>query len=355
MRKYTKKMKIMSKKKNTNNNRVTRRIIGIEILRMFLCFRIVLLHYYSLNNKYILKLKNNNYQVPCFFFISFYFLYSTISNINIDKMKLRLERLLIPYIIYPIIVWIVNNLMFKIIKFNRFNRLLSIKELIIHLIIGKGIFGIGVLWFHFNLLILTLLFFISSYFIKNYFLFIFQIIALFSYIMQYSNTNFNFFNNYKLIIWMSVGNLVETFPIAITSFSLASTNFLQWISANKIKYIFLSSFFLYLIFEYNIFSPLKGYSSRGIKQIIISFFLFTMFFISPFEKLNSKVLVAFSIITKFTQGIYCLHFLIQYYIKLKFDEKGTFLGCIFLYIISYTFSFLGYKIFAKTKLKYLFN
>ena len=136
-------MKIkMSKKKNTINNMVlvSRRIIGIEILRMFLCFRIVLLHYYSLNNKYILKLKNNNYQVPCFFFISFYFLYSTISNINIDKMKLRLERLLIPYIIYPIIVWIVNNLMFKIIKFNRFNRLLSIKELIIHLIIGKGIF-----------------------------------------------------------------------------------------------------------------------------------------------------------------------------------------------------------------------
>lgn len=100
MRKYTKKMKIMSKKKNTNNNRVTRRIIGIEILRMFLCFRIVLLHYYSLNNKYILKLKNNNYQVPCFFFISFYFLYSTISNINIDKMKLRLERLLIYWVLF---------------------------------------------------------------------------------------------------------------------------------------------------------------------------------------------------------------------------------------------------------------
>jgi len=62
---------------------------------VFLCFRIIILHYYSGKTKYILKLKSKRTQVSCFFFISFYFLYSTISKRNTQKMKLRLERLII--------------------------------------------------------------------------------------------------------------------------------------------------------------------------------------------------------------------------------------------------------------------
>jgi peptidoglycan/LPS O-acetylase OafA/YrhL len=87
-------MKISSTEKKEKNN-ASKRIIGIEILRMYLCFRIVLLHYYSSKNKFINKIRRNHFQVPCFFFISFYFLYPTISTKNISKMKLRLERLLI--------------------------------------------------------------------------------------------------------------------------------------------------------------------------------------------------------------------------------------------------------------------
>lgn len=83
---------------NKKINNASKRIIGIEILRMFLCFRIVVLHYYSSNNKYLLKLKEHQFQVPCFFLISFYFLYQIIIRKNYQKLKLRLERLLVPYI-----------------------------------------------------------------------------------------------------------------------------------------------------------------------------------------------------------------------------------------------------------------
>ena len=216
---------------------ISKRIIGIEILRMFLCFRIILLHYYSGNNRYILKMKSNRFQVSTFFFISFYFLYPIISQINFVKLKLRLERLLIPYIIYPIIVWIINNLMFLITKFNRFNRLLTINELKLNLIIGRGIFGIGVLWFHFNLLIFTLLFFISSFYMKGYFLMIFQILSSVSYIIQYSRNNYNFFQQFNYNISLSVGSLIETFPIAIFAFSLASINIFKIFLKNRLKYL----------------------------------------------------------------------------------------------------------------------
>ena len=41
-------------------NETIQRNLGIEMLRMYLCFRIVLLHYYSSNNKYIIKIKIKN-------------------------------------------------------------------------------------------------------------------------------------------------------------------------------------------------------------------------------------------------------------------------------------------------------
>jgi fucose 4-O-acetylase-like acetyltransferase len=348
-------MKLISSNENIIINHAQKRILGIEILRMFLCFRIVLLHYYSSDNKYILKLKKNHFQVPCFFFISFYFLYPIISETNFKKFKLRLERLLIPYIIYPIMVWIISNLMFLIFKFNRFNRLLTLRELILNLLVGKGIFGIGVLWFHFNLIILTALFFIFAYFLKADFLLIFQVISSISLIIQYSEINYNFFKQYKINISMPIGNLMETLTIAIFAFSSYSNNTFKLLLKDRKKNIFFSCFFLHLIYKYEIFSTLYGYSSTGIKQNISSFLLFSVFILIPFEKLNSKLIIFIHQITKYTQGIYCLHFLIQYYLKLKFDKNGSFIGVIVLYAISYFFSFIGFKTFYKTKLKFLFS
>ena len=118
--------------------------------------------------------------------------------------------------------------------------------------------------------------------------------------------------------------------------------------------VIFSVLFLYLISNYYIFSIINGFSSSGIKQIFISFFLFTFFSLLPLEYLNSKILFIIKQITKYTQGIYCLHFLFQYYMKLKFDKKGSLIGCIILYIISYLISFIGFSIFNKTKLKFLF-
>lgn len=331
------------------------RNLGIELLRMFLCFRIVLLHYYSSKNKFIRSLKRNRFQVSCFFFISFYFLYPTISSVNNKKLKIRLERLLIPYIIYPFAIWIINNIMFFVFKFNRYNRILTLNDLKTQIIVGRGIYGIAVLWFHFNLILFTLFFFIFSFILKNYFLAVFQIMALIAYILQYNGFNYKFFKKYTENIWMSVGNLAETFPIAISAFSIASINIKPILLNNCKKVFFCSMFFLYFISNYNIFSNIKGFSSTGIKQIFTSLFLFIAFSLIPFDILNSKILLIINQITRYTQGIYCLHFLFQYYLKLNFDKNGSFIGCIYLYLISYFVSSIGFNIFSKTKLKFLFS
>ena len=348
-------MKLSSFNEHDKRNKIHQRNLGIEVLRMFLCFRIVLLHYYKSNNSFILKLKSNRFQVPCFFFISFYFLYPTLSQRNREKLLLRLERLLIPYIIHPIINWLINNAMFLLIKFNRYNRFLTIIDLLKQIIVGRGIFGIAQLWFHFNLILFTIFFFIFSYVFQYYFLLFFQIIALLSYSLIYSEANYRFFRKYTDTIQMSLGDLIETFPMAIIAFTLSNINFYQMILKKRKNNLIFSIISLYLISNYKIFSYPKGFSVPGIHQIFYSILLFTFFSLLPLEMNNSKILLFIRKITKYTQGIYCLHFLFQYYMQLKLDKKGSFIGCIILYIFSYLFSSFGFNIFSKTKLKYLFS
>ena len=244
--------------------------------------------------------------------------------------------------------------MYMIIRFNRYKRFLTLNDLKTQIIVGRGIYGVAVLWFHFNLIIFTLFFFIFSCLLKSHFLFVLQIIAIISYGMQYSKINYLYFKQYTENIWMSIGNIIETYPLAITGFSLASVNIIQKLIKKRKNNLLYLSLFLFLISKYKLFCNIKGFSSPGIKHIFFSSFLFSFFSIIPLENVNSKVLLFITHITKYTQGIYCIHFLFQYYIKLKFDKKGSLLGCIFLYIISYFSSFIGFRILSKTRLKFLF-
>ena len=182
----------------------------------------------------------------------------------------------------------------------------------------------------------------------------FQIFALASYTLQYSGINYIFFKQYTENIWMSIGNLIETFPIAIFAFHFSSIQVNKFLLNNRKKCLLFSFLFLYLLSNYELYTKIKGFSSPGIKYIFTSLFLFIFFSLIPFEILNSKILLFIEQLTKYTQGIYCLHFLFQYYLRLKFEKKGSFFGCILLYIISYLVSFVGFSIFSGTKLRFLF-
>lgn len=85
--------------------------IGVELLRMLLCFWIVTCHTCIFKNEKLVKIVNSKFHVPCFMIISYYFYYKNLYNRNIEKIKSRFERLLLPYIIWPILVLIINNIL----------------------------------------------------------------------------------------------------------------------------------------------------------------------------------------------------------------------------------------------------
>lgn len=339
---------------NSSENPISkRRNIGIEILRVILSLWVIVLHCYSSNNSTLLLLKSKQFHVPCFFFISFYFLFPLISEINIKKFKLRMKKLLIPFYIYPIIIWFFNNILYFIFHWNRYNRFLSLYELRNQLIIGRGIFGIGVLWFQFNLLIFTIVFFISSNLFRKNFLLIFHIICIICYYLQYSGINYNFFNNYSQTITYTLGNIIETLPIAIAAFTLESNKIIEKLRCYPKRSIFFSSIVIYFLIRYNIFNQPNGFSGKGVIYILSSLLLFTIFSLLNINIQNDFTISLIKQITSYTQGIYCLHFIL--YLNLKIiGFKDTFQTCLLLYLLSYLISFIGFKITEKNALKYLF-
>ena len=106
----------MKEKNNQSWNKKQNINYGIELLRMILCFWIVIIHCCIINSYFFKKIILAGFHVPTFIIISFYFYYRNLSTRNIIKIKLRFERLLIPYIIWPIILLIMNNLLL-LIKF----------------------------------------------------------------------------------------------------------------------------------------------------------------------------------------------------------------------------------------------
>ena len=197
--------------------------LGIQLLRTILCFWVLCFHCLKIKNRLFKNIIfKKTFHIPTFIIISYYFLLNNLNERNINKIKQRFERLLIPYIIWPSVSWIVNNLIFVFIKFNQFNRYLTIYDLIVQMIVGRKF--LPVFWFQFNLIFITIFFFIISFIFKNHFLFILQILGIFTYVIQYSEYNYYFFCYYKNSIKLSIGYFCEIIPIAVTGLTLAKVN-----------------------------------------------------------------------------------------------------------------------------------
>ena len=69
---------------------------GLELLRLILCFFVVIQHCY----KYGYKLNKGKFHVPTFMIISFYFYYNTLKTKSNIKIKQRFQRILAYFIIY---------------------------------------------------------------------------------------------------------------------------------------------------------------------------------------------------------------------------------------------------------------
>lgn len=221
------------KTKNILINKSTN--LGIEILRAYMSFSIVILHFlkypYNTNNFTKFVFYCQPFYVRIFFLISFYFSYNTFISRNIAKIKERFIRVLIPYIFWPVFIWIwniINN--YKTI--NRDYMLIQFKSLFLQILIGCDFYP--VFWFHFDLIIISIVIIIIIFSFNNYFLFIFEIICPLFYIINKSWEEFISF--YKHIC--SIRPLLESFIYSLSGFFLGAKSTI--ILLKKKKFIIFS-------------------------------------------------------------------------------------------------------------------
>ena len=335
-------------KKNFATER-NKRNLGLEIFRMLLCFWVVLFHSINSSNNFILNfILHKTFHVPSFFFISFYYFFPIVRERNSFKMKLRLVRLFFPYFIWPLIIWSSNNLLYLIIAKNRFGRLLSFKELKIQLITGR-LFLIQ-FWFLFNLIFLSLFFFIISSLRKNILIIFLNLFLLICYVTQYFRSYYFLYTRFKDCIAHSVGHLIVSFPIAVTAFNLNKINLIKYLEIQRYKSLLSLLLIVLIIFIYG-----EPSTYNGIDKNLFSLFSFYLFYLIPLNKyLGDNCKNFIYIITNYTQGIYCLHIIVKFYLFRLFKQTPTFISCIYIYLISYILSFFGFKICKGNKIKYLF-
>jgi hypothetical protein len=306
--------------------------LGIEILRMFLSFFIVVVHafnkYYARSKILLFPFNALFYYIPTFFVISFFFNYKTFVRKNLDKIKERFLRILIPYYIWPTIFFIRYH------SFNYLNGIIEsdkLKNLYYQYLIGDGFHG--VFWFLFNLIFISLLFIIIIFLFKTNYLLIIIIIGIILSVFEYSGYISQFFSNYNHPILHSVKPLSSSFIYSISGFFFGFFNILDYFKNFRIKVIsiFLFSFFL-IIGSQNLFL-IKYYI---IRIDFVSIGLFLIFALFPFDKIKYNFIISIiKQITSYTRGVYYLHPEIHSIFKynLKVIKNRELKGCIVNYII----------------------
>ncbi len=329
---------------------------GIAFLKALLAFDVIRSHNFNIKstkNKLLrFCLRNRRIHVPSFFIISFFFMHKDFISFNINKYFKRIERLIIPYLIWPIIIWILNNLFNFFFKSTFPTSLTNLKYQIFW-----GNDYIIQLWFQWDLITITILFYILLFLFKKNYLLIIQLLAILAYTLQYSGINRKFYISLRREKKECLGRFAEVLPYTIAGFTLASLGIIKKLNNCKLKTYIFSVLIYFLIEKYSIFSKVKGIAYPGIKLNISSICIILVFSLFPSEKIKTNsTKVIFKNITNFTAGIFYLHWSLIIYLKnyIQIIKKGCFSGLILIYLLGYIISFSGIKIFGKTKLKHLF-
>ena len=340
---------IINKKKNYD--------INLALLRIYLSILVVnshCLNIQNIKNKYLLKLLKNRLHVPIFFIISFYYCKNLFISKNITKIRQRFERLLIPNFSWPIIIWILNNLINYFYKRKIIN---SFNDLIMQLLAGHCF--MTVLWFQYNLIFITLLMIIIQLLFKQNTTLILINLWNISYFLQFSDLNYKNFSKYNFYIKYTFGRFFEILPYCITGFILSYIRLIDTLKKIRKQTIFIiiSNFFFFI--KSNIFIRVNGFMYQGINLYIASVSLFIVISLIPLHtnKNNTAIIKIIKMLSNLTSGIYYLHVPIKNYLNnyILLIKNKTFLGCIIIIIFCYFISITGIILLKNTKLRHLFQ
>ena len=329
----------------SEESRITdRHNMGLCILRMAMCFCVVLCHFWTVEDYWeILKPFRlfRDFAVPVFMMMSFMLTQKSFMKKDSASFNKRLWRLLIPQLGWAVIYWIVFNVAEYITGENITN---GISDLLWQIFTGHSPRLNATMWYQTVLIVLSLIyFFIFTFIPQKIGIICIYIVMAVALVLQYSGINYSIFSGLRYELMYPLGRIAEMIPYATIGFSLSYYEIYKKLNRYRWPVILLSAIMGIILVVKPIFPKAMGFGYSGILGIFVAFMLITIAVLFPINDfLNEKLKKTVLVLTKYTLGIYCIHRLVEYMLTYVFGmqdmAEGTFIFCVLIYFISYVLS-----------------
>lgn len=322
---------------------------GLAVLRIWMCFEVVIAH----NMNWDIKIEDQSWVirmmaqyrevvVPVFMVTSFILTDMSKLASNKTRIKSRFYRLLVPHVFWAVAYFVV----YKLLDMKKGYTLEhGISDLFWQLALGHSLNQTE--WFQIDIIILTLLFVILFRFCsKEVAIKATIVIGYVALLLQYTGINGMIFDNVRWkdgfqtdYVTFPVGRICEMIPYAVLGIIICTSHVLEKLKKNRTFIIFGMVLFLYLLFNYSVFSivdPQYGYS--GFRQIALGTATVMLFYYLPLQWLPNVAKQAIRFLAKYTMAVYFMHRLVAtvlYKTRLHDDFRlhwGTIRDSIIIYV-----------------------
>lgn len=320
--------------------------IGVQILRMLLCFLVILSFNWGvgINDSELMSWVNflELLPIPTFMALSFVFSEGYIRNSNGKKLSQRIVRLIIPLVGWALIYWIFYKLMEELLYPGYEIR---IKDLFLQIFTGNSFYLNSAMWFQVALILITLLLALIALLIDKFHTEVFGLLAIAALVVQYLGL-FSFVDNYRGEVQGLLGRIPEMLPLAVMGYLFVYYGLMRTSKKHWISSIIIGVGILCFLKYCSVFEPIEGYGYAGLLYVFGAAALILIFYALPLDNLPKVLKAIIKKITDYTLGIYCVSHLVEtlwhYFVSHRQMslETYTFKDSVIIYVISYAVCFL---------------
>lgn len=326
---------------------------GLALVKIFMCFEVVCCHYWwywampqipaylRIFSDFALT------AVPFFMLTSFFLCEKQFEDTTGASFEKRIFRLVLPFIVWNVVYFIIYSV---VQHFTSVDLGVSFTSLRRQMFFGSVTELNPPMWFQFNLIILTIVFFVLyKHMNKKMLVSVLTIALVLSYVIQYSSVYSKFFGQSSAEIKNSPGRLVMMLPFAIVGIFIAYAK--PKIDANRKYWFYLgllsvvSQIFILMVEQYD-----RPNCSQygGILLMFKALSVFILAYTLPCWHFHPVVKKIIKSVASCSYGVYFLHFGIGFAMNAFLSSKGlevnTFAECVVIFILSYLICFLVSKL-----------
>jgi cytochrome c biogenesis protein CcdA len=237
---------------------------SISFMKIFFSYCVVCSHFYNaetaiIKSSYAQSLFHRMQitAVPVFIIVSFFLTEKHYTEQRYDKFIQRIGRLLIPYWGWAFLYYIgykVIDFFLGLSQMEQLNPSLSYKDFLLQLAFGSDRNLCPPLWYLFDLIFLTSVFWIINKYWGNYVWYIIPTMGIFALCLQYSGINYHLFGNLVYEIRWTLGRIIEVLPYACIGTIMSHFNMVERMKRHRVFVFVIGIILMIMIADLKIFT-----------------------------------------------------------------------------------------------------